>query len=256
MKKKICAEFKINNDDIIIDFPQEENPIAHLAFINNEFNNLNANDIESKLKNDNNNNNDDEYSEFKNLKSIIEEQLINECILSTNILDPKGNNFNNWGINENRGNKPYDPPLGWIGIGLKVMGLYDKGDNSWISMDNNNSEWCVAYCNIGGKIKKYENKTSRKNIHKDHEDINHAGKTIGEGIFCTPKIKIAENFARIVKIDNKYYKILFMVRVKENAIRQCKHLNDFYVVNGNSEEIRPYRILYKEISKSKIHKSH
>ena len=40
--------------------------------------------------------------------------------------------------------------------------------------------------------------------------------------------------------------------VKEDAIRQSKHLNDFYVVNGNSEEIRPYRILYKEISKSKI----
>ena len=37
-----------------------------------------------------------------------------------------------------------------------------------------------------------------------------------------------------------------MVRVKPDDIRNCKYINDYWVVNGTRDEIRPYRILYKE----------
>ena len=37
-----------------------------------------------------------------------------------------------------------------------------------------------------------------------------------------------------------------MVRVKPEAIRGCEDSEDYWVVNGTTDEIRPYRILYKE----------
>ena len=37
-----------------------------------------------------------------------------------------------------------------------------------------------------------------------------------------------------------------MVRVKPNAIRHCSDSGDYWVVNGTTDEIRPYRILYKK----------
>ena len=65
------------------------------------------------------------------------------CKLSKKQLDARGNRNEGWGEGEYRGNKPYDPPLGWIGIELKVLDKYD--DNIWIGMDNVDGEWCVAY---------------------------------------------------------------------------------------------------------------
>jgi hypothetical protein len=40
-----------------------------------------------------------------------------------------------------------------------------------------------------------------------------------------------------------------MVRVKPSIIRQCNcdYAKDYWVVNGTKDEIRPYRILYKEV---------
>ena len=37
-----------------------------------------------------------------------------------------------------------------------------------------------------------------------------------------------------------------MVRVKPEAIRGCNYGNEYLVVNGTTDEIRPYRILFKE----------
>ena len=150
-----------------------------------------------------------------------------------------------------RGNGLYDPPLGWIGIGLKVMNLYDNGDNSWINMDNNINEWCVAYCKVGGngKNKDITNRTKliHCNKHKEHEDIHHPGEKVGNGILCTPIFKNAEKSAKIIQAVGKKFKILLMARVKYNAIRECNDNPDIWTVNGDSDEIRPYRILYKEI---------
>ena len=44
-----------------------------------------------------------------------------------------------WTIGENRGGKPYDLPLGLIGIRLKVKDKY--GDKTWIGMNNSPGEW-------------------------------------------------------------------------------------------------------------------
>ena len=152
---------------------------------------------------------------------------------------------------------PYYPPLGWIGIGLKVMDKYE--DNIWIGMENCEGEWSVAYHGVGHKKKSNEIKQIAKNIYKGgfkkgsgqyHEhcnDLNHPGKKVGEGVYCTPKIEKAEGYAGIVDIEGRHYKLVLMVRVNPKKIRYCEHRErDYWVVSGTTDDIRPYRILYKE----------
>ena len=75
---------------------------------------------------------------------------------------------------------------------------------------------------------------------------------VGDGVYCTtPKINTVEDYAGISNINGKLYKTVFMVRVKPDAIRHCDQCSSsresyvYWVVNGTTDEIRPYRILYK-----------
>ena len=47
--------------------------------------------------------------------------------------------------------------------------------------------------------------------------------------------------------DGKKYKVGFMLRVKPDKIRASKDKEDYWVLNGTIDEMRPYRILLKEI---------
>ena len=60
-------------------------------------------------------------------------------------------------------------------------------------------------------------------------------------------MKTAAEYAGVSEIKGKKYKTVLMVRVKPDAIRQCKCCSDYWVVNGTIDEIRPYRILYREV---------
>ena len=74
-----------------------------------------------------------------------------------NQLDSKGNKYEGWGLGKKSGNYKYDPPLGWIGIGLKVIGIYT--DDAWLL----EREWAVAYHGIGRGQNSEEIK--KNNIH-------------------------------------------------------------------------------------------
>ena len=205
--------------------------------------------------------NEKEYKELANLKEIHTDVIMGGCKLTKNQLDSRGNRVDGWGIGESRGGKPYDPPLGWTGIGLKVMDKY--GDNTWIGMNNSEGEWCVAYHGVGsgqsstdvksitGKIYKGAFKAGSGQRHENCPDQFHPGKTVGSGVYCTPKINTAETYTGISDINGKSYKTVLMVRVKPDAIRHCDVCDasrapyDYWVVNGTTDEIRPYRILYK-----------
>jgi len=182
------------------------------------------------------------------------------CKLSRNLLDSRGNKVKGWSIGEMRGNKPYDPPIGWIGIGLKVIDKYE--DNIWIGKENLEGEWCVAYHGVGRRSESEEVKMNTGNIYKsqyksgggqEHEyedDIFHPGKKVGRGVYCSPKIETAEGYSGISVINGIKYKTVLMNRVKPDAIRQCecaKGNSEYWVVNGTTDEIRPYRILYKKV---------
>jgi len=180
---------------------------------------------------------------------------MNACKLTKNQLDPRGNRSEGWTINEKRGGKEYFPPLGWIGIGLKVWDKYEN--NIWIGMENSLGEWCVAYHGVGngqssadvkkvvGQIYKGSFKKGERQAHKDCKDQYHPGKKVGEGVYCTPSIKTAKWYAGYSEINNISYQTVLMVRVKPEVIKHCDSCDDskapynYWVVNGTTDEIRP-----------------
>ena len=256
LKEKISKDYNISKDKIIITLPQKGSLSVQIIFQSNEFNDLDIEDFKKKFQNDN------EFSELQNLKEIHTDVIMQACKLKKSQLDPRGNRVDGWGVDEKRGNKPYNPPLGWIGIGLNVLDKYDDGDNTWIGMSNIEGEWCVAYHGVGGLLNDSEKvknitgliisttfKKGDRQAHSYCEDQYHPGKNVGDGVYCTPNIDTAGFYAGISKINNDSYKTVLMVRVKPEAIRGCGCLGakDYWVVNGTTDEIRPYRILYKKI---------
>ena len=200
----------------------------------------------------------DEYNGNEELIMLkeIQEDIKNNYGLSKNSLDYRGNKVSGWNLNKKIGNILYHPPLGWIAFGLNVKDKYDNDD--WLGNSNNTKEWCIAYHGVGRNqssdmikkiIGKIFNKSFRCGInyrHYDCKDIYHIGKKVGIGVFFTPNPTVAEDYAGILEINEKKYKIIIMVRVRPDAIRGCNCLgNNYWVVNGSSDEVRPYRILYK-----------
>jgi hypothetical protein len=254
LKHKLSKDYGVKPEQIIVTCPEKGSFKVQIIFASDEFNQLDTNEFENKFRNE------VEYPELKNLKTIHTDVIMGACKLSKTQLDPAGNRSSGWGINEKRGNKPYYPPLGWTGIGLKVWDKYEN--NTWIGMDNIPGEWCVAYHGVGsgqtsdnvknvtGLIYKGSFRPGSGQAHKDHPDKYHPGHNVGEGVYCTPKIETAEEYAGISEINGKRYQTVLMVRVKPEAIRNCdicsSSKNDnYWVVNGTTDEIRPYRILYK-----------
>ena len=258
LRKKLSRDYNINPEEIIITYPEKGSFEVQVIFQIGEFNNLNITEFENKFKNEK------EFEELKFLKSIHTDVLMGAYKLTKNHLDARGNRNDGWGENEKRGNKPYYPPKGWIGIGLNVMDKYDNGDNAWIGMINSPNEWCVAYHGVGrgnssdkvknitGEIIKDTFHPGFGQLHKSCPDKYHPGKNVGKGVYCTPRIETAQQFLGCSEINGKKYQTVLMVRVKPSCIRNCDKCSDskndnYWVVSGTTDEIRPYRILYKEI---------
>ena len=250
LKLKLSKDFGIPVDKIVVTFPQKGSYRVQVIFQSDEFNDLDSNQFMNKFKNDS------EFKELSCLKEIHQDLVMGGCKFRKDQLDPRGNRNDGWGVGENRGGKPYDPPIGWNGIGLKVLDNY--GDNTWLGMNNSPGEWCVAYHGVARdqsskdvqdvtrKIYVGSFKKGQWQLHKDHQDVNHPGKIVGEGVYCTPFINTAEGYSGYSEVNGKRYKTVLMVRVKPNAIRYCADKSEYWVVNGTTDEIRPYRILYKQ----------
>ena len=251
LKSKISKDFDIPSDKIVITLPKKGGFHIQLIFQSDEFNNLNKKDFIEKFKNDPN------FPELQNLKDIQEDAIMGSIKLTPSQLDPKGNRKKGWARNEKRGGKKYYPPLGWNGIGLKVEDRYDNADNTWLGMNNSTGEWCIPYHGFGnsqnsykvkymiGEIIKNEFKSGPRKKHKDCPDYFHPGKKVDKRFYCIHKIKVAE----------KYDKAVLIVRVKTNALIFCDECHDsrienYWIVNGTNDEIRPYRILYKKCKKN------
>ena len=254
LKKKISISYNIPEDEIIITNPQKGSFQLSVIFKSADFD-LTKAELLSKFKDD---------KELGTLKDIQRDILINACKISQDMFDHRGNNTDGgWGINEKRGGEPYIPPEGWIGYGLKVMDRYDvdKGDksNDWLSYDNREGEWCIAYHGAGHereskevadiikKVTKSNLKAGTENDYADDDDIKHPGKKVGNGVYCSPNPKVMEGYAGIIEANNEKYKMGFMVRVNPSKIRVSAGNLDFWVLDGNDDDIRPYRILIKKL---------
>ena len=167
---------------------------------------------------------------------IINSEDLIPIKLSINQLDRRGNIASWLEIYELKGNPPFYPPYGWKGIGLNIIDKY--GDEFWLCRYNS-GKWISGYLGL--------TKKKSSEIHENCEDIFHKGKKVGKGIYVSLEIKIIEEESQILDINNKRYKIALMVKIKPKAIRMCKHLKRVFVINGIIDEIRPYRILIKDI---------
>ena len=254
LRKKLHQIFNLAENDIIMTNIRFD-PYSVTAIIKQEkFTQYSTDNLIQFLRND---------IEFNRIKFIEKGILLSACKLNPYMLDSRGNNKDGkWGFNELRGGKPYNPPNGWVGYGLRIADRYDNGDNSWIDYNNSKNEWSVAYQSIGSESFETQLNTSNtsfnifnsnisnpgiKKQYKDFNDFYHLGYRVGEGIIITPKPEIMEKNCRIFDCYGKKYKIGFMTRVMPKKIRRAENQEDYWVINGTDNEIRPYRILIKEL---------
>ena len=191
-------------------------------------------------------------SDTSNIDSLIENILINEFKFTKDLLYSELN-ATNWGNKGKKGGFDYNPPNGWIGIGLNVLGKYDNGNDDWVKDNGNKNEWAVSYHNTKGiylkSIVTNGFKIGQSQSYKDSNDIYHSGQKVGTGIYFNNDLKLMEYFAKLQSFDfyGKKFMAALMVRVKPDKIRSPSSSPNFWVLNPTSDEIRPYRILLKEV---------
>jgi len=195
----------------------------------------------------------------KNNFKVITCNLLNNVILSPNIFETEFcKDQNEWPKkNLMRGGKQYYPPYGWYGIGLRVSKKYGKS-LQWLGNENEYGEWAVAYHSVGkdnvfdkivniicgnlkdeeGRLYKYEyNVNTNKNKYP----------FCGEGVCLFPNIEDAAKFSdkTSLGIFNIKFQFVFMSRVNPNKIRSPNGFPTKWILRGNNDEIRPYRLLIK-----------
>ena len=239
ISKEISDDLDINDDDLfIIQNSRVDNFVKTFNFNKISFKQL------EKIPS---------FSKIYELKSLDMVLLRKELQIKKEYLDYRGNFINpNSRNNIYRGKEIYDPPYGWMGLGLNVLNKYEN--NNWLEDISNKSEWAIAYRGITSKnpdkIKKYlkyfietrnleiAETTSEKSI------INKKVWNLKSGIYMTPYIKTAEKFTKAISFNKKNYKILLMAKVKISEIIEEEDSN-FWILKNDA--IRIYRVLFKEI---------
>ena len=178
------------------------------------------------------------------LKEVKEEKIIEGIILNKCMLDSRGDNKDgNWGYYEQRGGEDYLPPSGWDRYGLNVFDKYDNRNNDWLKYDNTKGEWCIAY----GWLTYDKETVNLSKKYENDNDIRHNGCKVGKGIYCSQNPEIMEELTQEVKLNGEKYKLGLMLRVNPDKFRCPENNDELWVVEGHSDEIRPYGLLIKKI---------
>ena len=239
LQKKLSNLLNIDTKDILMANPRK-GPYKITAIIKKmNFNELNEKCVYNYLKND---------PEFNGIIKVEKSILLNGCRLNRKMFDSKGD-AKRWSQGGERGGKPYYPPEGWIGLGINVWNRYDNHNNDWLDCTGQPGEWSVAYHGMGGILSPGEKNNNNKNRQQFHdsEDKYHKGNKVGKGICMTPNPKIMEESCSTYTIFGRPHKIGIMCRVNPKKIRCPKENENYWFINGTDNEIRPYRILIKEI---------
>ena len=196
------------------------------------------------------------FSKLYELKSLRNKLLHEELKIDTKYFDYRGNFLNpNSRRIIFRGKEIYDPPYGWMGLGLNVLGKYEN--DNWLEDISNKSGWTIAYRGIilkdSNKIKDYlkyfiknrDLKIAETNLVNPIDNLRTL-ETVRRGIYMTPYIKIAEKYTQTISFDNKNYKVLLMAKVKISDIILEPENSNFWILNN--DDIRIYRILFKEVN--------
>ncbi len=156
-----------------------------------------------------------------------------------------GFGFGKWGVNEKRAHEIYYPPKGWRGYGLTVFSRYDQGNNAWLHYEGD-GVWCIAYHGVFGKNLSglFNQIRNLDNIDLSRNDIP----KVGDGFVSDPNPGNLEQTAGVIENEGKQYKVAFMLRVKPDKKRKSSQFPNYWVTKADSTEVRPYRILIKELN--------
>ncbi|CAG8446186.1 2220_t:CDS:1 [Dentiscutata heterogama] len=135
-----------------------------------------------------------------------------------------------------RGNVQYKRPYGWNRIALRVAGKYDNGDDKWLG--NNNEAWAVSYHGTA--------KHNAKSISEDGYLLSRGRRfAYGYGIYSTPNMHIAEQYAQAFEYQGNSYVIVFQNRVNPVSLKRFPVGGGEYWVSEKEDHIRPYGICIK-----------
>ena len=137
--------------------------------------------------------------------------------------------------------------------------------------DGNPNEWTVAYhgigCSLGSTVEMATNNIIKGGFkagagqayefaHNDNprykmgNSQNDYSNLIGVGVYCSPNPAVMEQYAgyaaKKASANGKNYLMGFMMRVKPDKIRYSNSQKDYWVLDGTTNEMRPYRIMVKE----------
>lgn len=145
-----------------------------------------------------------------------------------------------------------------MGFGIEVLKRYNN-EIDWLANDGREGEWAVAYHGFGCRMPGEQIKSILKTIIHDNlkpgggqgyshaNDSRHPGKKCGNGVYVTPNINTAFGYAGLIPLGKKNYRIVIMVRVNPSYIREPTTMKGYWIVDGNSNQLRPYRLLIKEV---------
>ena len=188
--------------------------------------------------------------------------LVNDCLIPFDLLDTQGdltNDFNGWRMNSYNGPpgylKKFIPPIGWTTIGLKVLNKYDNGDNTWLGTKNVPGEWYIGYHGIKFKNsingiltnRFLEGPNQSFEFYKNKNPLTYYNYfNCGRGVYFTPEINEANSYTDIIKYNQYNLRIVFMCRINPYKVRIAdKQGAEYWLTNGGTDEVRPYRILFK-----------
>ena len=189
--------------------------------------------------------------------------LINRCEIPLDKLDIHGDLnkfFIGWRQNCYNGPpgylKNFMPPEGWTAIGINVLGKYDNGDNTWLGTKNKDGEWYTGYHGIRDQDAVYGIlmngfKIGYRHAHKYDYNTNPLTRIYhmqcDEGVYFTPEINEANSYTGVIKYNEYNLRIVFMCRINPLKVR-IAYLGgnkEYWLTNGTTDEVRPYRILFK-----------
>ena len=259
----LTSDFNRTEQDKVINTFEANINLKFLLLSKNGDINNKSSEQEEYDDNNNTNNNIDiniiEYLEDKNkLEELTNDYLIKECGCNPEYLDKKGNTFFYFQLEDNkRVGEKYNVSLGWTAFGIEVTNRY--GNNTdWIACDGRNEEWAIAYHGFGCRMSPDQIKKIIKTIIHDNlkpgagqacsgsRDRRHPGNLCKNGVYVTPNLNIATQYAGSIQLGGKAYRIVIMVRVNPKFIREPEHQPDFWILDGNPNQLRPYRLLIKE----------
>jgi len=143
-----------------------------------------------------------------------------------------------------RGPHVYRRPYGWKRYALKVRGKYEN--NIWLGEPGNRTnstpgEWSVSYHGTS--------ESGAQGISKEGYKMGTRFR-FGKGIYSSPSIAVAEQYAQVFPHNGASYLIVFQNRCNPNRINvvpasKCGACDDYWITE-REEDTRPYGICFKQ----------